>query len=233
MNARGLGRQKSSKTEDAQTKISKSLSYILRHGAEKEGIEMGSDGFILLSDILAKPNFKGVTIAQIESIVENNDKQRFKLETRINPKTNQEALYIRANQGHTITNVKADELLKPVTDISQLSSLWTVSPVMVHGTYKANWDPIKKTGLSRMSRQHIHFAIGEPDKDQVISGMRKTCDIYIYVDIKKLLHDKIPIYISDNNVLLSPGVGDTGIIPQTYFKKVIDVRQNKLLWPEK
>ena len=33
-----------------------------------------------------------------------------------------------------------------------------------------------------MSRNHIHMAIGYPEDDQVISGMRNTCDIFIEID---------------------------------------------------
>ncbi len=58
-------------------RISKTLSYILRHGAEKEGLDIGSDGYVRLQDLLALPKFRGVTVSKIEEIVENNDKKRF------------------------------------------------------------------------------------------------------------------------------------------------------------
>ena len=35
-----------------------------------------------------------------------------------------------------------------------------------------------------MSRNHIHFAIGYPGDKEVISGMRKTCDILIEIDLE-------------------------------------------------
>jgi RNA:NAD 2'-phosphotransferase (TPT1/KptA family) len=95
-----------------------------------------------------------------------------------------------------------------------------------------SWDAIKSQGLSRMARQHVHFAIGEPG--EVISGMRKTCDVYLYVDVSKLIQDKVPLFLSANNVLLSPGVGETGIIPPKYFDRAIYVKGNQktTLWPE-
>ena len=43
-------------------KASKALSWLLRHGAEKEGLVIHSGGWIKLDDILRKPNFKKVNI---------------------------------------------------------------------------------------------------------------------------------------------------------------------------
>ena len=36
-------------------KISKALSYILRHGAAKEGLKMRPDGFVRVDDIVRLP----------------------------------------------------------------------------------------------------------------------------------------------------------------------------------
>ena len=42
--------------------MSKKLSWLLRHGAIEEGLNMGTDGFVKLDDILARNDFKGVTL---------------------------------------------------------------------------------------------------------------------------------------------------------------------------
>lgn len=44
------------------------------------------------------------------------------------------------------------------------------APVVVHGTYRRAWQLIKDQGLSRMKREHIHFASGLPGESGVISG---------------------------------------------------------------
>lgn len=54
-----------------------------------------------------------------------------------------------------------------------------------------------------MSRNHIHFAPGLPQEDGVISGMRKSCDVYIYIDMVQAIKDGIDFYISSNNVILT------------------------------
>ena len=71
-----------------------------------------------------------------------------------------------------------------------------------------------------MTRNHIHFAKGLPGADGVISGIRDTCEVYIYVNVKKCLETGIPFFESTNGVLLSPG-NDKGLIPLSMFDKVV------------
>ena len=41
--------------------LSKTLSYILRHGAEKQGLDIDSAGFVSIEAILDKKDFKRFT----------------------------------------------------------------------------------------------------------------------------------------------------------------------------
>jgi len=45
--------------------LSKSLSWILRHGAQKEGIPIGPDGYVRVSDLLTHHKFKKVSLERI------------------------------------------------------------------------------------------------------------------------------------------------------------------------
>jgi 2'-phosphotransferase len=94
-----------------QVQLSKFLSYVLRHGAAKEGIEMGSDGYVKIDDILEKPKLKKqwkTTLDHIKVVVNSNDKKRFEL------KEIDGVLMIRAVQGHSIKTVKTEDLLEPI-----------------------------------------------------------------------------------------------------------------------
>jgi 2'-phosphotransferase len=138
-------------------------------------------------------------------------------------------LCIRANQGHSIETINSDLLLQRLTADDLLQN----HNAMVHGTYYSSWKCIQSSGgLSKMQRNHIHFATGIPSKDgtknSVISGMRKTCDVYIFVDVHKCVTDNISIYKSDNGVLLTAGVDDSGILPMRYFSHVTDASGNVL-----
>lgn len=97
-----------------------------------------------------------MTLEQIKYVVDNNDKQRFKLIQE------QGEYLIRANQGHSIKSVNQDQLLERLAE---------PLPVAVHGTSLDSWQSIKQQGLLCMKRNHIHLAPGLPGHDGVISGM--------------------------------------------------------------
>jgi len=48
--------------DDKDVRLSKKLAFLLRHGAEKEGIAIGSDGYVKLDDLLSRHDFKGITL---------------------------------------------------------------------------------------------------------------------------------------------------------------------------
>ena len=78
--------------------LSKALSWLLRHGAVKEGLNIAADGFVDVTEVLQHNSLKDSCVADIERIVTYSDKQRFCL--REHPESGQ--LQIRANQGHSI-----------------------------------------------------------------------------------------------------------------------------------
>ncbi|MES1907534.1 MAG: hypothetical protein MHM6MM_000637 [Cercozoa sp. M6MM] len=206
----GGPRRRMSKAE----KLSRTLSKILRHKAAELGLEMSADGYTPVEDVLALHDLQRLkaTFADVRECVDTNEKKRFGL------KQEDGVWYIRAHQGHTMTHVKSHELLTPVT-------LDTAPNLCVHGTYFKSWPLIRDTGLRSMSRNNVHFAPGDKIKGDgaVISGMRASADIYIYVDIKQAIRDGVPFFISGNDVLLSPGIkgdSDTLSVPPRYFKKV-------------
>jgi 2'-phosphotransferase len=75
-------------------KISKELSYLLRHGALKEGFQIDDKGFVACDELIKKRN---MTMSQIKQAVETNDKKRFELEERA-----PNVFFIRASQGHSM-----------------------------------------------------------------------------------------------------------------------------------
>lgn len=122
-------------------------------------------------------------------MVDNNDKKRYQLELE----TDQfgfEQYIIRAVQGHTIKDVKEDELLKPILDPFQYDEV-------VHGTQLDVVKFLLQTGLNKMARNHVHMAIGMPGKKGVISGMRQSCKAVVEVNMVRAIKDaSIPFFIS-------------------------------------
>ncbi|XP_065833322.1 tRNA 2'-phosphotransferase 1-like [Oscarella lobularis] len=201
------------KEDSPDVKLSKALSYLLRHGAEKEGIKLGDGGYAYLDEILKLPNFhkKKWTESDVERVVANNDKQRYAMRSEVETGRKQ----IRANQGHTISVVD-EELLTPITEPEDV-------PVAVHGTYVRCWDSIKRQGLSRMKRNHIHMAAGEIGDEGIVSGMRKGCQVIIRIDAAKAIKDGLKFYRSANGVILSPG-DEAGFIPPKYFESAVQIK---------
>jgi 2'-phosphotransferase len=195
---------------DPDIQTSKALSWALRHAAPELGLDMGSDGYVPLAQLLSHPHrkLKGkMTYDAVLRVVASNDKQRFSLIVR-----NDNETFIRANQGHSISTIDPYQLLTPI-DPRKLSTI-------VHGTYMGPWMAhIQTEGLSKMSRTHIHFAKGMPSDDGVISGMRSSCTVYIFVDGVKCADDRIEFWESANGVVLTSGVD--GILSPKYFSHVV------------
>ncbi|KAJ1822625.1 tRNA 2'-phosphotransferase [Coemansia sp. RSA 2599] len=205
------GRAKRSQNDSPEVRLSKTLSYILRHGAAKEGLKMREDGSVLVSELQKCNNLRGATFEQIKQVVDTNDKQRFAL---FEEKDKQGRLqwFIRATQGHSI-DLEEPRLV--------LLTAATMPKEVIHGTTKDKIALIREKGLSRMQRTHIHFASGLFGDKGVVSGMRATSNVFIYIDTAKALQDGIEFYLSDNNVVLSKGLENSGVIPAKYFEKIV------------
>lgn len=214
--ARG-GRERR-RDENPDVRLSKALSFVLRHGATKLGLQLGADGFLYVDEILSLPQYRAYTQGDVLRVVENSNKQRFAV--RSHPADGR--LQIRANQGHSL-QVEDLELI-PITKDTGLPD------IVVHGTYLRHWPSIKSQGLSRMSRMHIHLAPGLPAADEVISGMRNSCDLAVFIDLPKALSDGLKFYWSTNKAILTPG-DRNGFLHPRYFQRVLQLKPDRCLLP--
>lgn len=193
---------------DYLDKASRKLTQILRHQIIEYKLEIDSDGYVKFIDIinLNLPELKNITIDDIYVIVDTNNKKRLELKTINN------ILYIRAAQGHS----KAVGLLINDNKLLEEITLDYPNEYIYHGTQLNFINSILKNGLNRMGRKHIHF-VDNIDRDKQISGFRSRSNTIITVDIKKCIKDGIKFYKSSNNVILTEG--DNGIIHPKYFIK--------------
>ncbi|KAM3919423.1 tRNA 2'-phosphotransferase 1 isoform 1-T1 [Leptodactylus fuscus] len=207
-------RKKGGRNQDPDVRLSKLLSYALRHGAKEMGLPMGSDGFVPVSFLLHLRQFCSFSQEDIERVVRCNDKQRFTIRTSEPEGT----LEIRANQGHSI---QVEVELTPIGA--------ELPPQAIHGTYLRHWPSILRCGLSRMKRTHIHLSTQLPGEGAgVISGMRSDCEVAIFIDLPKAIADQIPFFWSANRVLLTPGNADGVLLPK-YFLKALQLRPHRQL----
>jgi len=190
------------------TKISRTLSSILRHKALELKLPIDDQGFIPVERLLNHNYLTNLRVTQedLEYVVSTNEKQRFAF--------NSDHTQLRATQGHSIK--LKNPILKEITNPKDY-------PLVIHGTYWAVWPKIKESGqLIRMSRTHIHLAQGLPG--QVKSGARHNVDVLIHIDLEKALQAGLKFYESDNGVVLCPGP-----IPRQFWSKVVNIRTNELM----
>jgi len=187
--------------------LAKKLSATLRHTGVKEGFELRRDGCIAVRDLIANHRYKQFTEEDILTCVSpgHNKKERFEL--RVDGGTS----WVRARQGHSkevAEKIDEHELTTPIT-------LETAPRIAIHGTFSSLLAPIRKEGLKRFERQHIHMATGLPSDGNVISGCRTGTDVFLYIDVTRAITDGIEFVRSGNDVILTPGI--EGILPSKYF----------------
>lgn len=168
-----------------EKKSSKFLSLILRHKPETIGISLSPDGWAEVDSLLQQMNSKGHSLSfdQLRYIVETNDKQRFSF--------NENHTRIRANQGHSI---EVDLALQPLVPPS----------VLYHGTATRFIDSIKKEGLKRLNRQHVHLSSSMETASLV--GQRHGKLALLTIDAKRMHEDKLVFFLSKNGVWLTEHV---------------------------
>jgi 2'-phosphotransferase len=192
-----------------ENKISKTMSWILRHGLNELKLEPDELGRIPLKKLIEQEQMKQLCATRelILNIIKSNDKQRFRLEMI------DDVEMICANQGHS------KEIGDKINSEKLMKKIITPLDLCVHGTYSNVINKIINSGLKIMSRKHIHFATSYPNDKKVISGARSDCDVFIEIDMDLAIKDGIIFYLSSNGVILSDGLN--GVIEPKYFKNII------------
>ncbi|HEX8061861.1 MAG TPA: RNA 2'-phosphotransferase [Allosphingosinicella sp.] len=120
-------------------KISKSLSYWLRHRPDAAGLELDGSGWAPVSEVMRALAVGGLAdrIEQLHEVVAESDKNRFELSP--------DGDRIRARQGHSI----AVDLDWPEAEPPEF---------LFHGTAERSLAAIFEAGLKPMSRHHVHLS---------------------------------------------------------------------------
>ena len=183
-------------------KIGRTITRILRH--ELDNYIHDEEGYVDL-DLLLKSNkiFDGVNFEDIKRIVASDNKTRFSLNFMENK------IFIRANQGHSSGNLNDSNMLTLID--KQITGCY-------HATYINNLDSIKKNGISRMKRRHIHIA----ESDEAKSGKRLSCNVKILINMELAINDGIKFYRSENGVILTKG-DKNGLLLPKYFLDIVNI----------
>ncbi|MBQ4822642.1 RNA 2'-phosphotransferase [Aquimarina sp. MMG016] len=162
--------------------ISKFLSLILRHNPGKIGLELDENGWANVGELINKANTqrKQLNIDILKEVVETNDKKRFAF--------NEDETKIRANQGHSIQVDLEYTPIKP-------------PEFLYHGTVGKFREDIKRNGLLKMNRHHVHLSEERETAMRVGSG--RGVPIILTVRSGDMYRKGIEFYQSDNGVWLT------------------------------
>lgn len=172
--------------------VSKFLSLVLRHKPETLGLNMDSEGWVDIDELIREYNvyqksgkFGLVPLAKdiLDEVVATNDKKRFAYSA--------DGWRIRASQGHSI---EVDLKLVPKTPPEYL----------YHGTATRFVNFILSDGLKKMKRQHVHLSQTEETASKV--GCRHGKPQVLRVRSGEMAKDGIKFFLSDNNVWLVESV---------------------------
>jgi putative RNA 2'-phosphotransferase len=168
-----------------QVRTSRFLSLILRHKPEEAGLTLDHSGWCSVDDLLRRCAVRGHRISRedLDAIVTENDKKRFQF--------SEDGKRIRASQGHSIeVDLQYTPKQPPET--------------LYHGTATRFLDPIKKLGLIKGSRRHVHLSAQLETAFKV--GERHGKSVVIPVRAGQMHTAGVPFYLTPNEVWLVDAV---------------------------
>ena len=174
------------------TKLSRFLSYILRHKPEEINLSLDSEGYADINQLITLTNIHtdyNLTHSILDQIVSTDSKHRYSYD---DTKTK-----IRADQGHFI----------PV----DLNLTAQVPPeILYHGTSKRFLNSILSDGLKPMSRQYVHLS-SDSTTAAMVGKRHGDSPIIFMIETKPLIDSGYKFYLSGNKVWL------TDYIPAKYL----------------
>jgi putative RNA 2'-phosphotransferase len=168
----------------SSNKLSIFVSKILRHNPELVDVELAPDGSCrvdaLLMGINSKPNWSGVTVEDLQEIVDTDEKQRYSLSNG----------RVKANYGHSCIKVAYPSAVPP--------------DILIHGTSLATWETIRTDGIRSMNRSYVHLSSSRDFA--ILAGRRKSkvsSLVLLHAQALEAHKAGILFYLSDNGVWLA------------------------------
>lgn len=159
---------------------SKTLSWLLRHGAREAGVSMDAAGWVPVDQVL---RYLRLRREDLDEVVLTNNKNRLEVKND----------RIRACQGHSTDNM-------PVT-LEALEASWNLYDAdgsLFHGTTVEATAPISREGLVPQKRTHVHLA---PSLDSKV-GKRSATPVVLEISAERLRKAGEKIYEAQNGVVL-------------------------------
>jgi putative RNA 2'-phosphotransferase len=171
--------------KEENVRLSKLLSYVLRHNPAHLGIQLDNHGWTDVEILLNQLNKhqEKINFDILEHIVNTNAKKRFSF--------NEDLTLIRASQGHSIE--------------VELNYTAQIPPtILFHGTAEKNIILIREKGLLKMSRHHVHLSADKETAHKV--GQRHGKPVVLSIQSLTMYESGHLFYVSDNGVWLTDHV---------------------------
>lgn len=168
-----------------RTELSRFLSHVLRHRPDRIALALDAAGWAEIDALLTGAAQAGrpITREDLQEIVETSDKQRFAISA--------DGGRIRASQGHSVA--------------VRLGYVPVAPPrTLYHGTAPRFLEAIRRDGLKRMRRHHVHLS-PDPDTARTVGG-RRGKPVILEVAAGAMARDGHLFYVSDNGVWLTDAV---------------------------
>lgn len=165
--------------------LSKFMSLVLRHRPELGGLTLDPAGWTPVEDLLKGMAANGHAIdrSQLEACVAGNDKQRFEF--------HEDGTRIRARQGHTV-------------DVELGYAPAQPPATLLHGTPDKFVDAIRRQGLIKRQRHHVHLHEDAALATQV--GERRGSAVVLRIDAKAMAAAGHEFFVTANQVWLTDSV---------------------------
>ncbi|MBX3192887.1 MAG: RNA 2'-phosphotransferase [Labilithrix sp.] len=166
--------------------ISKRLSLALRHEPASLGLVLDAAGWARVDDVIAGFGAHGEAVSRddLVEVVATSDKQRFAL--------SENGERVRANQGHSLD---VDLGLMPREP----------PPILFHGTSRDVLEAIRREGLDKRSRAHVHLS-ADVRTAEIVARRRAGEHVILRVCAGAMHAGGHAFYLSDNGVWLTERV---------------------------
>lgn len=167
-------------------RLSKRMSYALRHHPDEFGLELSSDGSVEIGRLIEGINMatsSEYTLDSVIAVLRMPGKKRFFLKDGM----------IAAYYGHTAEREVVRMEIAPPS-------------VLYHATSHKAIGCIRKEGLLPMSRQHVHLSAAK--ETALVAGRRRDGHpVLLKVDAKRAYEDGVRFYQGNEDIYLADPIG--------------------------
>jgi putative RNA 2'-phosphotransferase len=173
--------------EENLVRLSKTVSHALRHNPEEYGLQLDSEGWVPIEELLhalrqRRSAWRYINAADLTRMMEESEKQRFEVY----------AGKIRAFYGHS-TDERIEK--QPATPPAML----------YHGTTPRAANTIRHEGLRPMKRQYVHLSTNEQTARAV--ALRRTAQpVILRIRALEAYHQGVRFYPGNQETWLADSV---------------------------